>query len=244
MTKFKTDKDVTEDVIKVFEGFRGKAYLDKTGTGTIGYGHALKATDTELAKKTLSEPEALQLMREDIADHQKGAIKGLTKELNPNQMAALTSLAFNEGANGKGLTKIVGLINRGADNTEIAGVFNSVVKSKGQVLDVLVDRRRLEVDLFNTPMGATIDLSSYGAKKAVASSPRPAPVVEAVTLPVVEPVPVASAEVAKLPEETSQALPTEPHPQMLASSSPGKTSPEPSTGLISKLWTKLRTMIG
>jgi len=233
MTKLKTDTDVTEGIIKVFEGFRGAAYKDATGSGTIGYGHLLRKQDQDLANRTISEEEASTLLREDIDAHKAGAIKGLKKKVNKNQMAALASLAFNEGAYGVGLTKIVGLINSGADDRDVAQHFLGINKSKGVRLEALAQRREIEATLFLTAEGGTVDLSSYGSKKKAASSL--AEVVQEAPLVAVEP---------KLPEEISPALETVQLTKTPESSPPGKVLPKKSMGLVSRMWMKLRTVIG
>lgn len=163
--RISTASDPTEAVLKVFEGFRGSAYKDAVGYGTIGYGHLLRPKDIVLSGKTLTEEEATGLLREDIASHKKGSISKLTKEINHNKMAALTSLAFNHGASSAPVARIVKMINDGVDDKDVANEFLKYNTADGKVLSALEDRRQIESDLFLTPEGGEISLESYGKKR-------------------------------------------------------------------------------
>ncbi len=225
--KIKTGQDVTEDVIKVFEGFRGKAYSDVAGYGTIGYGHKITKKDAYFTNEDLSEETASDLLKKDIRDHQTGALQKLKVPVTQNQMAALTSFAFNLGANHDGLEKMVGLINKG-DASKAAEVFERYTKAGGNKVNALVQRRGLEKQLFLTPDGGEIDLSGYGSKKAVASSPV-----------------IAAEAITPEPKLTSEGFPAQPSlPEMRIPESLQATEISSSGSMLSRLWMRLRSLIG
>lgn len=224
MSKVRTDSDPTTHILKVFEGFRGSAYRDAVGYGTIGYGHLLTPKDNELASKTLTKEEAENLLQEDIAAHKKGSISQLTKDINHNKMAALTSLAFNHGPSSAPVAKIVNMINSGEDDHAIAKEFLRYNTADGKVLSALEDRRQIESDLFLTPEGGEVDLSGYGKKKYRAPLPK-----------------AGSGAEKSAPLIPQERLPLETTPLSLP---PGKMSLARSTSWVIRLWIKIRTFLG
>lgn len=139
-------------MIKQFEGLRLKAYQDTGGVWTIGYGHvgADVASDLEI---TLQQAE--QLLQQDIAAKAVAPILyHITVPLNDNQMDALTSLVFNEGA--KPLCMTLGAkLNSGAFD-DAANEFDKWVYGRTingmEVLPGLVTRRAAEKKVFLTPI--------------------------------------------------------------------------------------------
>ena len=81
------------NLIKQWEGLRLEAYLCPAKVWTIGYGH------TATAKKgmSISEAEAVNLLRGDLAKFQRCVENAITVPLNDNQFAALVSFCFNVG---------------------------------------------------------------------------------------------------------------------------------------------------
>lgn len=177
--RFDTSRDVTEDLIKHLEGFESRAYKDDVGHGTIGYGHLLTKKDKDLAGRTLTQREAEDLLRSDISKHQQGYIAGLKRPIPSNQMAALTSFAFNLGAHSKGVERIVDALNKG-DEQGAADIFLLYDKVKDRETGVyythegLSKRRSTERALFLTPDGQEFKIPGKGQKTTVSSSP-PAP---------------------------------------------------------------------
>ena len=135
------------EMIKKFEGCRLEAYKDAVGVLTIGYGHTgsdvkpdLKITEetaTKLLKKDLQESETLVNLL---------ILNGY--KLNQNEYDALVSFTFNlGGGNLQKLTKH-GKRNKGA----IADAIPLYNKAGGKVLSGLVKRRKMEKELFLTPV--------------------------------------------------------------------------------------------
>lgn len=81
-------------LIKHFEGFRSKPYLDSGGRMTIGYGHLVRRGEfwTEI-----SHEEAEKLLLQDIKLAEAAVKRMVQVPLSHNQFAALVSLVFNIG---------------------------------------------------------------------------------------------------------------------------------------------------
>jgi lysozyme len=131
------------NLIKQWEGLRLEAYLCPAKVWTIGYGH------TATAKKgmSISEAEAVNLLRGDLARFQRCVENAVTVPLNDNQFAALVSFCFNvgEGAfKGSTLLKKLNAGNYDAVSSELAR-WNKVGKS---VSTGLTNRRAAEAGLW------------------------------------------------------------------------------------------------
>ena len=139
-------KQINQDglnLIKQWEGLRLEAYLCPAKVWTIGYGH------TATAKKgmSISEAEAVNLLRGDLARFQRCVENAVTVPLNDNQFAALVSFCFNvgEGAfRGSTLLKKLNAGNYDAVSSELAR-WNKVGKS---VSAGLTNRRAAEAGLW------------------------------------------------------------------------------------------------
>ena len=84
--------------VKHFEGYYARPYLCPTGYPTIGYGHVIKSSEKETLTH-LTEPEATALLRKDLNESLKEALRimpGLAR--SQQQLDAITSWVFNLGA--------------------------------------------------------------------------------------------------------------------------------------------------
>lgn len=79
--------------VKHYEGFKSKAYRCCGGVMTIGYGH----TKNVKWGDTVTEAEALKLLEKELLLAKKHVLRIVKVPLNENQLAALTSFAFNCG---------------------------------------------------------------------------------------------------------------------------------------------------
>jgi lysozyme len=147
------------DFIKKFEKFVPFIYDDfnprkewdgspPKGTLTIGYGHTKAAKDPIKMTQGLriTEPQASDILLDDLGPAED-AVNGLVKvTLKQHQFDALVSFKFNTGRlAGTGLlTKI----NARAFDA-VPSEFMKWVRSKGQVLQGLKNRRQGEIDLWN-----------------------------------------------------------------------------------------------
>ena len=122
------------------EGCVLTAYVDRTGTLTIGYGHTLDV----YAGQTISKAQATAYLQSDLV-HVENYINQFNLKLNQNQFDAIVDLLFNCGV---GVFKnFVPLIQAG-DTEAVCNKINQYVYSKGLKLSALVTRRAKEVELF------------------------------------------------------------------------------------------------
>ena len=143
-------------IIAQFEGLRLKSYPDSGGIYTIGYGTTINPETGLPIKKgdVITKEKALAWLRINTAALETQIKKLVKVPINANQLTALTSLAYNIGMGAFAGTKnrppstLLRLLNSGADKNLVAAQFIRWNKVKGQVVDGLTKRRKLEAELF------------------------------------------------------------------------------------------------
>jgi len=113
-TKSEIENDLIDSFIR-YEGYREKAYLDTKGNVTIGVGFNLERKDAKQritsigldfkevyeGRKTLTRPQVISILTEDIAQARLDAKKYLKtkeyQELKPEAQNIVTDMAFNLG---------------------------------------------------------------------------------------------------------------------------------------------------
>jgi lysozyme len=137
-------------IIADFEGLRLRAYKDSGGIWTIGYGTTINP-DTGLPIKqgdSITKETALRWLKiqtASVASRVKALIK---RPVTDNQLAALTSLAYNIGLGAFGRSTLLRKLNAGENSQAIAAEFLKWNKVAGQVVPGLTNRRKLESELF------------------------------------------------------------------------------------------------
>lgn len=127
-------------LIQGFEGLSLKAYPDAAGY-SIGYGHyGAKAGDV------ITRDEAERLFDQDVAKYE-AAVSLTTPRATQQQFDAMTSLAYNIGTGGFAGSTVARLHNAG-DYAGAADAFRMWVKSQGQTLPVLQQRREKERNVY------------------------------------------------------------------------------------------------
>jgi len=132
------------DMIASFEGFRGKAY-DDFGQLSIGYG--TKATSKN---QTMTEEEARKELTKQVMQARTIVLKAAEEfryDWSDNQVDALTSFTYNNGAGG--LRQLLTGGKEGARGDDI--ISEKILeynKAGGKVLPGLTKRRQAEADLF------------------------------------------------------------------------------------------------
>ena len=139
------------ELLKRSEGFRSEAYDDGTGVITIGWGF------TEGVKRgdTITPAQAEQRLQVEVERFEQGVKALCTREPNENELAAMTSLAYNVGLSAFKGSTVLRLHNAG-DYAGASKAFDLWNKAGGQVLAGLVKRRRAEGILYLTPPGAAV----------------------------------------------------------------------------------------
>lgn len=141
------------NLIKKFEGFYEKAYLDVVKVPTIGYG-TTKWEDGKSVKlgEKITLERATTLLERQVNEHASTIKKYIKVPLNQNQFDALASFQYNLGS---GILakypKLAEYINTG-QLKKAADLMLEFNKAGGKVFQGLVNRRKAEVELFNKPI--------------------------------------------------------------------------------------------
>jgi lysozyme len=143
--------DAGLEELKSSEGLKKEISPDAQGKSSIGYGHDLLPGEEEKYKSGISEAEATELLKKDVAERYESLVKkGVKVPLKQDQFDALTSMAYNVGHVPQSvLTKI----NAG----DMAGAATAIQKFGNKVNPELISRRQKESTLFagNAPSAAT-----------------------------------------------------------------------------------------
>lgn len=138
------------NIIKKWESFRSKPYLDTGRVATIGYGSTYykNGARVSMRDKPISQPEALALM-EYIANRDFASkINILVQaEIGQNMFDALVSFTYNVGIKAFSESTMLKKINT-LDFVGAANEFKRWNKDDGKVLAGLVSRRAEEKALF------------------------------------------------------------------------------------------------
>jgi len=137
------------EFIKQEEGLRLQPYICPGGVKTVGYGHALKPTDSV---KEITEEAALFILKDDIGVALDAIDAYVYVELNQHQIIALCSFIFNVGVDAFRKSTLLKKLNAGAGAGEVAEEFHRWNKAGAVVITGLTNRRKKEADLFLTPV--------------------------------------------------------------------------------------------
>lgn len=151
--------DDTINLIKVWEGFRAKAYKDPVGIWTIGYGTTAMA-DVGIKPAPgmiISEKQAEQYLRLAVDKFAKQIRRHITAPINENEFGAFVSLAYNIGPGAFIESTALRRFNDGdkAGAVEALQWFN---KAGGKVMRGLQNRRADEARLFLMPATSASDI--------------------------------------------------------------------------------------
>lgn len=129
------------------EGYRSNAYQDQAGVWTIGYGTTQINGRPVQKGDTITEEQAMNLMKEDYSSRASRVMSLVKVPLNQNQLDALTSLSYNIGMGAFAKSTLLKKLNAG-DYTGAAGEFSKWNKAGGRVNEGLINRRREEAQQF------------------------------------------------------------------------------------------------
>ena len=132
------------DFIKSWEKFIPHVYKDAAGLPTIGYGHLIKPGESYT---TITEPEAVALMKKDLQPMLNNIIKSIKVDINQNQFDSLCSFCYNVGSGGFVKSTLLKLINKNL-LSEASNEFGKWVKAGGKTLSGLKRRREAERKMF------------------------------------------------------------------------------------------------
>ena len=83
------------ELLKLWEGYRERTYLDVAGVPTIGYGHRLLAS--EHFPEGIGEPQAAEMLARDVRSAQQTVQRLVKVTLTQGQFDALVDFVFNLG---------------------------------------------------------------------------------------------------------------------------------------------------
>lgn len=140
----------TLNLIKRFEGFEDKAYVDPGSLGkpiTIGYGTTRINGAPITLGQTITESEAERYLRTDVNKFAEDVRKLVKVKLTENEFGALVSFAYNVGPGNLQASTLLRNIN---EQRYIAGSnqFLRWTKASGKELKGLIKRRQAEKQLF------------------------------------------------------------------------------------------------
>jgi len=131
-------------LIKKFEGCRLKAYRCSANVLTIGYGHTGGVKEDD----TISQPEADELLENDIAKFEKYVSDNVVPELKQYQFDALVAWTFNLGVGNLRSSTMLKKLNEDGDYDSVPYEMRRWNKAGGKTLDGLIRRRKAEGLLF------------------------------------------------------------------------------------------------
>jgi lysozyme len=145
----KTFSDRAVELIKKWEKFSSKTYICPAGYPTIGYGTRIDF-HPELKNKTLTEPQALKILKDDINNVAVKTINQFVKvPLNQNEFDALVSLIYNIGRKRFINSKLLNDINSN-NLRSLRKNWSEFRKEGGGISAGLVNRRSTEISLFGS----------------------------------------------------------------------------------------------
>ena len=137
-------------IIAQFEGLLLDAYQDTGNIWTIGYGSTRNPFTGISVKRgdKISKETALEWLNKDVEQRQFALKKLIKVPVTSNQLAALTSLAYNIGLGAFQRSTLLRLLNQKAPIQEVADQFLRWNKVNKVVSKGLTNRRILEKQLF------------------------------------------------------------------------------------------------
>ncbi|MRT38829.1 glycoside hydrolase family protein [Acinetobacter sp. RIT698] len=130
-----------------FEGLELKAYDDGVGVWTIGYG-TTSINGVKVKKgDTCTAEQAKAYLAQDLKKFESAVNTAVKVQLNQNQFDALISLTYNIGSGAFKDSTLLKKLNA-KDYKGAAAQFPRWNRGGGRVLNGLVKRRKIEMELF------------------------------------------------------------------------------------------------
>ncbi|MDM1042117.1 MULTISPECIES: lysozyme [Empedobacter] len=138
------------DLIKEYEGFYAKPYLDPIGIPTIGYGATYYPNKVKVTMKDkpLTEKQASDLLVQMLKVYENQVALLVTKPINQNQFDALVSFTYNVGATNLSKSTLLKKLNVNPNDKSIADEFEKWNRAGDKVLRGLTKRRKDEAALY------------------------------------------------------------------------------------------------
>jgi lysozyme len=98
-------------LVKRWEGYRERTYLDVAGFPTIGYGHRLLASES--FSNGIEEAQANEILACDVRSAEQAVTRMVKVPLTQNQFDALVDFVFNLGQGKLAASTLLKELNRG-----------------------------------------------------------------------------------------------------------------------------------
>lgn len=134
-------------LIKQFEGFEPKIYLDAAGYPTIGYGHLVRDYEREWFKNGISEAAGEALLIKDVLAAEQAVLRLVKVPLSDGQFDALVSFTFNLGGGALQRSTLRRKVNH-EEHDDVPPEFMKWVWAGGKKLKGLVRRRAAEAERY------------------------------------------------------------------------------------------------
>lgn len=138
------------DLIKLFEGFYSKPYLDPIGIPTIGYGATYYPNKKKVTMqdKPITEKEATELLKTMLISYENDVKRLVKSKLTQNQFDALVSFTYNLGSTNLSKSTLLKKLNVNPNDKSIREEFMKWNKAGGKVFNGLKRRRNAEANLY------------------------------------------------------------------------------------------------
>ena len=150
-TQSQTVSPIAINLVKEFEGFEDRAYIDTDGTPVIGYGLSTIAGSPVQMGDRISSQEADRALVAWLQNIQQQLRETIKVKLSDRQLSALASLSFNVGINAVKNSTLVKKLNAG----DYIGAANEFLRwdkanMRGRLVQLpgLTRRRQAERQLF------------------------------------------------------------------------------------------------
>lgn len=139
------------ELIKQFEGFRLKGYLDSVNIPTIGYGTTVYPNGEKVKlSDVISKKKAEEYLINDVKKFEDFVNKYVVSDVNQNQFDALVSFTYNVGPNNLQKSTLLKKVNKNPNDPSISKEFLKWVNAGGNKIQGLVNRRNEEAKLYFT----------------------------------------------------------------------------------------------
>ena len=146
-------------LLQKWEGFELKLYKDSAGLPTIGVGHLLTKSELTSGKIVingipvrysgdLTNQQVLDLLSQDLKPSEQAVNNCVKVALNQNQFDALVSFAFNVGNPAFAASTLLKMLNQ-KQYADVPAQLLRWVRSGGQIVQGLLNRRKNEISLWN-----------------------------------------------------------------------------------------------
>ena len=149
-----TALELATQLIIQFEGFRSDPYQDTAGIWTIGFGTThIRGAAVTSATTRVNQIQAASLMADELAPICATVASLCPANASPQQIAACTSFAYNEGLAALAGSTLLRHVNGGLLSYVTEDFMKWVyvhINGVPTVSEGLVKRRQAEVQLWNT----------------------------------------------------------------------------------------------